>query len=135
MIRIRGPDHVGRIGDPDIRRLVKERIDQVINGDKYDPEIHGEFTVVETGDSIDSLEEESGCPLTTSPFTEARYPDPEFAPIWEALLEHETCYELVFIFTDDGAGVSMFVPKSMGINAELLALCARYGEPVPAVVS
>ena len=135
MIRIRGPDHVGRIEDADIRRLVKERIDQVLNGDKYDPEIHGEFTVVEAGDSIDSLEEESGCPLTTSPFTEARYPDPEFAPIWEALLEHETCYELVFIFTDDGAGVSMFVPKSTGTNAELLALCARYGEPVPTVLS
>ena len=135
MIRIAGANHVGRIEDPGIRRLVKERIEQVLNGEMYDPDVHGEFTVVETGDSLDSLEEESGCPITTSPFTEARYPDPDFAPIWEALVEHETCYELVFIFTDDGAGVTMFIPKSPGIAPELLALCAQYGEPVPAVLS
>ena len=135
MLRIRGPDHVGRIENPDIRLLVEERFAQVLNGENYDPEIHGEFTLAEIGDSLASLEEESGCPITTSPFTEARYPDADFAPIWEALVEHETCYELVYIFTDDGAGVSMFIPKSPGIDAELLSLCARYAEREPAAVS
>lgn len=135
MLRVRGPDQLGRIENPDIRRLVKERFDQVLKGEKYAPEIHGEFALAEIGDSLASLEEESGCPITTSPFSEARYPDPDFAPIWEALVEHQTCYELVYIFTDDGAGVSMFIPKSPGIDAELLSLCARYADRDPAAVS
>ena len=52
MIRIRGPDEARSISDPDIRRLVEERFDQVLNGHEYDPEIHGEMIVVEPGDMV-----------------------------------------------------------------------------------
>jgi len=125
MIRIRGPDAAGRIGDPAIRRLVEERFDQVLNGDEYDPDIHGVMIVVEPGDTLDSLEEQSGLPIATNPFDGARFPDPNFVPACEALEEHAGCYEMMFLFSDDGAGVNFFIPKQ-GIDADLLALCARF---------
>ena len=37
---------------------------------------------------------------------------------------------MMFLFSDDGAGINFFIPKSLGIDAELLALCARYSVPV-----
>ena len=125
MIFIRGPDAAGRIGDPAIRRLVEERFDQILDGDEYDPDIHGVMIVVEPGDTLDSLEEESGLPIATNPFDGARFPDPNFVPTCEYLEEHAGCYEMMFLFSDDGAGVNIFVPKQ-GIDADLLALCARF---------
>jgi len=125
MIFIRGPDQACRIDDPDIRRLVEERFDQVLNGDEYDPEIHGEMIVVEPGDTLASLERESGCPIASNPFDDSRFPDPAFVPVCEYLEEHSPCYEMMFLFSDDGAGVNFLIPKQ-GIDADLLALCARF---------
>jgi len=125
MIRIRGPDAAGQIGDPVVRSLVEERFDQVLNGDQYDPEIHGEMIVVEPGDTLASLEKESGCSIAGNPFDDSRFPDPDFAPVCEYLEEHSHCFEMMFLFSDDGAGVNFFVPKQ-GIDADLLALCARF---------
>ena len=126
MIFIRGPDAAGRIGDPAIRRLVEERFDQILNGDEYDPDIHGVMIVVEPGDTLDSLEEQSGLPIATNPFDGARFPDPNFVPVCEALEEHAGCYEMMFLFSDDGAGVNLFIPKHPGIDADVLSLCARF---------
>jgi hypothetical protein len=36
---------------------------------------------------------------------------------------------MIFIFTDDGAGTTLFIPKHHGIDPELLALCATFSEP------
>ena len=126
MLFIRGPDAAGRIGDPDVRRLVEERFEQILNGDKYDPEIHGEMIVVEPGDTLDSLEEETGLPIATNLFDDRRFPDPDFAPAAEFIEEHATCFEALYLFSDDGAGTSLFIPKAPGIDAALLALCARH---------
>jgi hypothetical protein len=125
MISIRGPDQVRRISDPDIRRLVEERFVQVCNGDPYDPEVHGEMVVVGPCDTLRSLEAESGVPIGTNPFDDSRFPDPDFVPVCEYLEEHSHCYEMMFLFSDDGAGVNFFVPKQ-GTDADLLALCARF---------
>ena len=126
MIFIRGPDRVRRIADPDIRRLVEERFDQVLNGEPYDPEIHGEMIVVEPGDTLDSLEAETGLPIATNLFDDRRFPDPDFAPAAEFIEEHATCFEALYLFSDDGAGTSLFIPKAPGVDAALLALCARF---------
>ena len=126
MIFIRGPDQACRIDDPDIRRLVEERFDQVLNGDEYDREIHGEMIVVEPGDTLESLEEETGLPIATNPFDDCRFPYPDFAPAAEFIDEHAPCFEALYLFSDDGAGTSLFIPKAPGIDADLLALCARF---------
>ena len=132
MIRIRGPDEARRISDPDIRRLVEERFDQVLNGDEYDPDIHGVMIVVEPGDTLDSLERESGVSIASNAFDDARWPDPDFVCCCEYLEEHSPCYEMMFLFSDDGAGVNIFVPK-LGADAEILALCARFAVHAPEV--
>jgi hypothetical protein len=40
----------------------------------------------------------------------------------------------LFILNDDGFGIGIFIPKSEGIDPELLALCAAYAVPAPELV-
>lgn len=129
MIRIRGPDQVGRIEDPSLAQLVARRIAEIQGGEPYDPEKHGELIVVEPGDTLASLEAETELPIATNPFDECRYPDPDFVPVAEALEEHATCYEMTFILTDDGNGTSLFIPKRPDIDRNLLSLCAKFSVP------
>ena len=132
MLLIRGPDQARRISDPDIRRLVEQRFAEVCDGEPYDPDVHGEMMVVEPGDTLQSLEGGSGVPIATNPFDDSRFPDPDFVPVCEYLEDHSRCYEMMFLFSDDGAGVNFFVPKQ-GTDAEILAFCARFAVPVPQV--
>ena len=132
MLVIRGPTDAGRIHDTEIRRLVEERFAQVCAGEPYDPEVHGEMIVVEPGDTLQSLERESGVPIASNPFDDTHFPDPDFVPVCEYLEEHSHCYELMFLFSDDGAGVNFFVPKR-GADAEILAFCARFAVHAPEV--
>jgi hypothetical protein len=39
---------------------------------------------------------------------------------------------MMFLFSDDGAGVNFFVPKQ-GTDAEILDFCARFAVPAPEV--
>lgn len=130
MIRIRGPDQTRRISDPTIRRLVEQRLTEICDGEAYDVEIHGEMILVESGDTLASLERETGCWIATNPFDEARYPDPDFVPVFEYLEEHVQCYELTFLSSDDGAGVCLFIPKSPAIDPEVLVFCAAFAIPL-----
>ena len=125
MLVIRGPAEADRVADPEMRRLVEERFAQVCAGEPYDPDVHGEMVVVEPGDTLQSLERESCVAVAGNPFDDSRFPDPDFVPICEYLEEHSHCYEMMFLFSDDGAGVNFFVPKQ-GIDADLLELCARF---------
>jgi len=130
MIRIRGPDQARRISDPDVRRLVEERFAQVCNGEPYDSDVHGEMVVVEPSDTLQSLEGESGVPIASNPFDDTHFPDPDFVPVCEYLEEHSHCYEMMFLFSDDGAGINFFIPRQ-GIDADVLALCARFSVRAP----
>jgi len=129
MITIRDPTDADRIGDPSVRSLVRRRLAEVLDGEPYQPDIHGEFVVAEPGDTAAALEEGIGVPVASNPFDGSRFPDPAFAPVSEFIEDHGECYEMFYIFSDDGAGVAVFVPKSEAIDAELLALCARHAEP------
>ena len=129
MLTIRDPTDSDRIGDPSIRSLVQKRLAEVLDGEPYQHDVRGEFIVAEPGDTLRSLEEGSGVPIASNPFDESRFPDPEFAPVCEFIEDHGGCYEEYFLYSDDGAGVAVFVPQSEGIDAELLALCHQFAEP------
>ena len=131
MLVLRDPDSVTRITDPDLRSLVEQRFDDICAGEDYEPDIHGQLIVVELGDSTEALEAESGCPILRSPFGLSRYGDPGFKPCFECLEEHPCCYEMVFVPGDGDFGIVIFIPKTEGIDPELLALCAEYAEPAP----
>ena len=135
MLILRSPEVASRIGDAEIRRLVEQRFIQICNGEAYDHDLHGYMIVVEPGDSVSALEEESGCPILRNLFDDARFGDPEFTPSAEAVEEHSNCYEIVFILNDDGFGIEIFVPKADGVDPELLTMCATFAVPTAEVSS
>jgi hypothetical protein len=126
MLLIRGPDQVRRIDDPDTRRLVEQRLVEICAGQPYAPEVHGDMIVAQPGDTLASLEKQGDLALASSPVDELYFPDPDFVPFCETIEEHPGCYEMVFILSDDGYGVLIFVPDQPDIDSELLALCRAY---------
>ena len=135
MLILRSPESVSRIAHPGIRHLVEERFAQICAAEPYDVDRHGYMIVVEPGDTAMALEEESGCPILSDLFGEARFGDPDFTPAAEALEEHACCYELVFILNDDGFGIEIFVPKMDGIDPTLLSMCSTYATKAPEMSS
>ena len=131
MLVLRDPSTASSIAADDLRELVEQRFDDICDGEDFDPDLHGQFIVVEAGDSVDVLEEESGCPILRGYIGNARYGDPEFKPVFECLEEHDTCYEMVFVPGDGDFGIVIFIPKQEGIDPDLLTLCAEYAEPAP----
>ena len=131
MLVLRDPSIASSIADNGIRELVEQRFKDICDGEKYEADLHGFMIVVEPGDSVDVLEAESGCPILRSPFGLSRYGDPGFKPCFECLEEHPCCYEMVFVPGDGDFGIVIFIPKTEGIDPELLALCAEYAEPAP----
>jgi hypothetical protein len=132
MIVLNEPASASSVGHPEICSLVQRRFAEILAGEAYDYDRHGYMIVVEAGDTAGTVEKESGCPILHGYFDDVRFGDPSFAPSFEALEEHAGCYEMVFILNDDGFGVDIFIPKSEGIDAELLALCRAYAIPANA---
>ena len=129
MLLLFGPSGVSRIAEPDLRQLVAQRFVQICAGEPYDVDMHGYMIVVEPGDSVAALEDECSCPILHNLFDETRFGEPGYAPSFEHLEDRGCCYEMVFILSDDGSGVSIFIPKTAGIDPELLSLCAAYAVP------
>ena len=129
MLVLRSPAQASRIADAAIRRLVETRFMQVCAGEPHDPDRHGYTIVVEPGDTVQTIKRQSGVSVLTDCFGEARFGDLEFTPAAEVIEEHRSCYELVFIFTDDGYGIEIFVPKVDGVDRELLAMCRQFAVP------
>lgn len=133
MIVLRDPTAVSSIAElepyPDIRHLVQQRFTEICDGEPFDPDLMGYMIVVEPGDTVDALEEETSCRIMRNLFDDVRFGDPEFDPSFEALEDHGSCFEMVIILNDDGFGIAIFIPKTAGIDAELLALCEHYAVP------
>mgnify|MGYP000991680370 CR=1 FL=1 len=115
MLVLRDPEATRRIAAPEIRQLVEQWFRDVCADEPYEPDLHGYMIVVEPGDSVQDLEEESGCSLS----------------YFEVLEEMDTCYEMVFIPGDGDFGIVIFIPKLAGIDPDLLAMCAEYAVPAP----
>ena len=113
---LRDPAVAGSIvATPEVRRLVEQRFLDICADEPYEPDLHGYLIVVEPGDSVQDLEEESGCPVSC----------------FEVLEELDTFYEMVFVPGDGDFGIVIFIPKVEGIDADLLAVCAEYAIPAP----
>jgi len=71
----------------------------------------------------------SGRAASPSPATLRRFalPRSRLRPVCEYLEDHSHCFEMMFLFSDDGAGSTFFIPKSPGTDADLLALCRTLG--------
>ncbi len=73
------------------------------------PEILCSILIVEAGDSMAMLNAQLGFPILNT-----RH---------EILEEHAVYFELVFVISDDGSGIEVFIPKSIDLP-ELLTRCS-----------
>ena len=113
----------------ELRQHILEVISKITDGAAYDPSIYGHFVLVEVGDSIAEIETKTGCQLIHGLTNDSRFGDSEFQPSFEWLVEHTSFYEAVFIISDDGYGVDLLIPKLLGIDDDLLAICVKYAVP------
>ena len=98
---------------------------QKLSNQKYvEFTVDAQFILVEASDSIDELEQFTGCPIVTSWFSDAIYPHEDFAPSFEFVEEHHDFYEMVFVLTDDNTTV-FIIPKEK-VDPLLLALCQEF---------
>ena len=119
MLILKPPSSFESITDLDILKLIKLRHSQL--GD----EMFGSLIIIEAGDSLSDIEKEIGFSILTNLFDDISYPDPDFVPSCEALEDHGTFYEILFIFGDGGNAIEIFIPKT-GIDNELLAMCSQF---------
>jgi hypothetical protein len=119
MLILKPPSSFDSITDPDILKLVKLRHYQL--GD----EMFGSMIIIEAGDSLSEIEEEIGFSILTNLFDDVRFPDPDFVPCFEALEDHGTFYEILFIFGDGDEAIVIFIPK-VGVDPLLLSMCSQF---------
>ncbi len=103
--------------DNDILDLLKLRQAQL------DPDIHVSMYIIEPGDDVVAIEDETGCCLLSDVFGECRYPDPDFVPSCEVLEDHGTFYVMLYVFDDDG--IEIIIPKRGG-DPVLLSMCETF---------
>ena len=130
MIVLRDPQTVGKVTDPYIRELASLRFAQVMAGEPYDSDRHGYMVIVEPGDTVKQLEQETSLAILHGLFDELPFGHPDFTPCFDILEEHSyeqrRIYEMVFISNDDGFATTVFVPAAEGIPTDLLAMCRSF---------
>jgi hypothetical protein len=115
-----------------VRSLLTARFAELSQDEPYDPAVNGFFMVVEAGDAISDIDRVTGCPLQGNRYSTARMGDAGFLPDWECLTFHPGrdgspgCFEMVFVISDDGYGVVIFIPDQPDIDPLLSSLCHTY---------
>ena len=130
---LRDPSELAALSTGLVRSLLHKRFAELSEDKPYDPTVNGFFIVVEAGDGIAAVEQQSGCRLLSNRFSAACFGEANFTPDWELLMFHAGrdgspgCFEMVFVLCDDGYGVVILIPLQDGIDPALLALCRAYG--------
>lgn len=113
--------------DPDLRRLLTERRDQLLGYDGYDLGDLAHIIVAQPGDTLTAVEAEAGVPLATNLVDGGQLGEPDFEPCFEYVERHGGWLEAVLILSDDGFGVVLLVPDRIDSDPALLALLRRHG--------
>ena len=111
-------DESQTLPQPGLQRLLNQRYQQCGS-------LHG-FVLVEPGDTSDALEQALGQCIVTSLFGEVCFPHDDYVPSFEVIEDHGDGYEMVFITDDDTGSTVLFIPKSLGMDADLLSLCQAF---------
>ena len=130
MRRLHSPDDLAGLDDPALAHVIRQRFAQLATYDDFTFDELAEFWLVESGDTVQTLEEATHLPSAHGWFSDARYPGPDFAPAWEVLQAHPSGYEMVFVTSDSGYGTVLWIPQQ-GTDPTLLAMCAEYATSAP----
>lgn len=131
MRRLHTPDDLAGIVDEALCRVIRQRFAELAAYDDYTFDELAEFWLVEPGDTVETLEAATQLPIAHGWCSDARYPDPDFAPSWEVLEAHPSGYEMVFVTSDSGYGVVFWIPAT-GSDGTLLRMCQQYASVAPA---
>ena len=115
---------IALLADNQLRSLLTERFDQLTNAwEDIDLSDLTHFLIIQAGDTAAEAEHELGWSLLVNSVDGARFGQPDFTPSWEWIEDHGGWYEAVYILSDDGFGISLFVQDHPATDTELLAMC------------
>ncbi|MEH6792319.1 hypothetical protein [Parasphingorhabdus sp.] len=115
---------IALLADNPLRALLSQRIDQLTNAwEGIDLSDLTHFLIMQAGDTAADAEHELGWSLLVNPVDGARFGQPDFTPSWEWIEDHGGWFEAVYIISNDGFGISLFVQDHPDADPELLALC------------
>ncbi|HEY5581220.1 MAG TPA: hypothetical protein VIK56_08660 [Rhodoferax sp.] len=126
MLVIRDPLDAANVADPELRHLIEKTVRELSEDYPYDPDELGYFLIVQPGDRLDTLSRQIGFHILVNRFSGIKFGHAGFTPSFELVDEHAGYYEMVFILSDDGFGVEVFIPKTEGVDPDLLAMCKKY---------
>ncbi|TNE41647.1 MAG: hypothetical protein EP321_03235 [Sphingomonadales bacterium] len=87
----------------------------------------GPILVIAPGDTEQDIINEIGFSPLVNMVDGERFPSSEFTPNWEWIALTDGWFEQVYVTCNDGSGVMIFIPDDDRIDADLIALCRRYG--------
>ncbi|MDP3815786.1 hypothetical protein [Pseudomonas sp.] len=108
----------------DVRQLLAAYVERLGEYEVDDLSKLVRFIVFEHGDAVTDLDAALGFPIMTNRFDGTHFGEPDFSPSWEVAEEHSHWYELVFVLSDDGFGVVVFIPKNT--QPQLLNMLQQY---------
>ncbi len=102
---------------------------------EYEEPLSGLFKLIliEPGDTLADLDGEFNGGFLINQFSGRRFGEYGFRPCFETLEEHPTLYDMVFCEGDAGFCLEVIVPKTDGIDARLLNLCAQFATEAPGI--
>jgi hypothetical protein len=92
--------------DPALRQLLTTRRNQLLEHEGYDLGELVHIIVVQLGDTLEAVETAAGLPIANAPF--------------EFVERHGRWLEAVLIISDDGFGLTLFVPDRIEVDPALL---------------
>ena len=114
MLVLRDRASIEQLQDPQLRALIDQRVEALAEFDDYELHELVTFIVVQPGDSIEAIDEQLGRPILQG------------TP--ELLEEHPGYFEIVYVVSDDGFGIEVFIPKHPGVDPQLLSMCSTNAE-------
>ena len=84
---------------------------------------------MEQGDSLATINAQIGFDILCNRWTGIRFDQPGYTQSFECLDEFANWYEMLFIISDSGYGIEVFIPKAEGIPDLLLVMCKRFAVP------
>ena len=74
------------------------------------------FIVCDDHDSVADIDAALGFPIMANRFDGIRFGKPGFHPSGEFVIEYDRWYEIIYVLSDDGAGVVVFVDKQGDVD-------------------
>ncbi len=116
---------IDKVADPELREFLHQRLRDI---EPYSLSELGYILLVEPGDPIEAIDKQLGFSILGNRWDGTRWGDPTFTPSWEVMEEHHGYFELVYVLSDDGSGVTVFLPKQ-GIADDLMAMLSHFAVP------